>query len=247
VSGKARSALAAELARPLLDSWWTVVAGVCLGLAAGMLGYRHVPKEYRATVTMAVEADGGSVAELYEAATDHEVLTRLVAHERLSAGSTTIPEAQIRHLTRRVSVAPLPEDGVLALTVGAGEADAAARVANALGDMISGAGTPYTVAARATIPPRPVAPRPIEVDILGVVIGLIIFAGFPLVRSGVNPVICSEATIRGMTGSPLLISIPRVITQETRGDVRRRWLLNVLLSVVSVVGLAGAALAVAFF
>jgi LPS O-antigen subunit length determinant protein (WzzB/FepE family) len=228
VTGKARSALAAELARPLLDSWWTVVAGVCLGLAAGMLGYRHVPKEYRATVTIAVEADGGSVAELHAAATDHEVLRRLVARARLSAGSTTTPEVQLNRLKRRVSVAALPEDGVVALTVSAGEADDAARVANTLGDVISGAGTPYTVAARATTPPRPVAPRPIEVYTLGVIIGLIIFAGFPLVRSGVNPVICNAATIRGM------------------GDLRRRRLVNVLLSVISVVGLAGAALAVAF-
>jgi len=239
--------LAAELARPLLDSWWTVVAGVCLGLAAGMLGYSHVPKEYRATVTMAVEADGGSVAGLYDAATDHEVLTRLVAHERLPVGSATTPEAQIRGLTRHISVAPLPEDGVLALTVGAAEPDDASRVANALGDVISGAGTPYTVAARATTPSRPFAPRPIVVYALGVIIGLIIFAGLPLARSAVNPVICNAATIRDMTGTPVLISIPRVSTQETRGDSRRRSLVNVLLSVVSVVGLAAAAMAMTFF
>ena len=247
MTGKARSALGAELARPLLNSWWTVVAGVCIGLAAGMLGFRHVPMEYRATVAMAVETDGGSVAGLYEAATDREVLTRLVARERPSAGSTTTAEAQIRRLTRHISVAPLPEDGVLALTVAAGEAEDAARLANALGDMISGAGTPYTVTARATTPSRPVAPHPIQVYALGVVIGLIVFAGLPLVRAAVNPVISSQATVRGMTEVPVLISIPRVSTRETREDSRRRMQINALLAVMAVVGLAGAALAVTFF
>lgn len=246
MSGKARSALAAELARPLLDSWWTVVAGICLGLAAGMLGYRHAPKEYRATVTMAVEPDDGSVAGLYDAATDHEVLARLVADDLLPVESATSPEAQVRDLTRHVSVARLPEDGVLALTIGAAEPDAAARVANALGDVISGAGSPYTVAARATAPSRPFAPRPAEVYALAVVIGLIVFAGLPLVRSAVNPVICNEATIRDLTGVPLLIGIPRVSTQETRGDSRRRLLVNTLLSVMSVIGLAAAAAAMIF-
>jgi hypothetical protein len=211
-----------------------------------MVGYRYVPKEYRATVTMAVEANGGSVAGLYGAATDHEALTRLAVRGQLPVGPATDPEAQDRGLTGYLSVAPLPEDGVLALTVGADEPDEAARVANALGDRVSGAGTPYTVATRATTPSRPFAPRPIEVYALGVVIGLIVFAGLPLVRSAVNPVICNEVTIRDVTGVPLLIGIPRVSTQETRGDSRRRLLVNVLLSVMSVLGLAAAAAAMTF-
>lgn len=247
MTGKAGSALGAELARPLLDSWWTVVAGVCLGLAAGMLCYPHVPQEYRATVTMAVETDGGSAAELYQAATDRGILTRLVARERPSTGSATTTEAQIHRLKRHISVAPLPEKGVLALTVGAGEADDATRVANALSDMISGAGTPYTVASHAITPSRPFAPHPIQVYALGIVIGLIVFMGLPLVRSAVNPVICSQATVHGMTDVPVLISIPRVSTRETREDSRRRLQVNVLLAAMSVVGLAGAAVAVTLF
>lgn len=38
-----------ELGDRLLRSWWTVVAGGCLGLAAGVIALQHMPKIYEAT------------------------------------------------------------------------------------------------------------------------------------------------------------------------------------------------------
>jgi polysaccharide chain length determinant protein (PEP-CTERM system associated) len=43
-----------ELADRLLRSWWTVVAGVCLGAAGAMLALHYLPKTYEATTKILV-------------------------------------------------------------------------------------------------------------------------------------------------------------------------------------------------
>ena len=135
MSTEARRALAVELTRPLVDSWWTVVAGVCLGLAAGMVALRYVS-------------------------------------------------------------------------------------------------------------PPPDGPGQLQVIALGLVIGLMLFVGPPVVRSAVNPVISSERTMRGLTDVPLLVGIPRVSTQDTREAARRRKLLNTFLSFLATTVLVVTALVI---
>jgi len=126
VSKEARKALGVELIRPLMVSWWTIVAGICIGLAAALVSLRRVP-------------------------------------------------------------------------------------------------------------PPPEGPAELQVVALGIVMGLMVFVGPPVVRSAVNPVIASESTIRGLTDVPLLGGIPRVSTQDTREAARRRFLLNTFLSVVAAI------------
>jgi uncharacterized protein involved in exopolysaccharide biosynthesis len=41
-----------DLASTALRSWWTIVAGVCLGLAAATLALDHMPRQYMATATI---------------------------------------------------------------------------------------------------------------------------------------------------------------------------------------------------
>lgn len=133
MSKDARKALAVELTRPLVDSWWTVVAGVCLGLTAALVALRY------------------------------------------------------------------------------------------------------------TLPP-PQGPGEIQVAALGLVVGLMLFVGPPVVRAAVNPVISNELTVRGLTGVPVLAGIPRVETRDTRAAARRRTTLNLVLSVMSVSVLAAVVL-----
>jgi len=123
LGGQAKTLLD-ELARPLITSWWTPVAGVCIGLSAG-----------------------------------------IIVTEKL----------------------------------------------------------PFFVAA-------PASPEPVQVWLLGVAIGLIVFVGPPLVRTAVNPVICSEPAIRDITEVPLLATIPQIKTPLTAGASRRRVTVNVGLS-----------------
>jgi polysaccharide chain length determinant protein (PEP-CTERM system associated) len=47
-------ALILELADRLLRSWWTVVAGLCLGLAGGVMALDYLPKTYDATTKILV-------------------------------------------------------------------------------------------------------------------------------------------------------------------------------------------------
>ena len=41
-----------DLASTALRSWWTIVAGVCLGLAAATLALDRMPQQYMATTTI---------------------------------------------------------------------------------------------------------------------------------------------------------------------------------------------------
>jgi hypothetical protein len=94
------------------------------------------------------------------------------------------------------------------------------------------------------VPSAPNGPGELQVFALGLVIGLMVFVGPPLVRSAVNPVICSEPTMRRLTEVPILVGIPRVSTQDTREAARRRRLLNVFLSGLAIVALAATAMVV---
>jgi hypothetical protein len=235
--------LAAELARPLFDSWWAVVAGVCLGLAAGLIGFELAPKEYRASVTMAAEPDIASTATLQAAALAPAVVAGLAERSGLAAGSPRVREAATLRLADSISASPTPDPGAHELAVRAGDPQEAARLANTLGEILATSGGPYELARRASPPSRPISPRPLEVYLLGLAVGLIVFVGPPVVRAAVNPVICNKTAIGGLTPLPVLVSIPRVSTPEGREDSRRRLLLNVFLSAVSAFGLVATILA----
>jgi polysaccharide chain length determinant protein (PEP-CTERM system associated) len=49
-----KKAAAYELLDTVFKSWWTVVAGVCLGLAAGLLALQHIPKVYEAVTKIRI-------------------------------------------------------------------------------------------------------------------------------------------------------------------------------------------------
>ena len=84
-------------------------------------------------------------------------------------------------------------------------------------------------------------PGSLATSLLGTVIGLIVVAGPPLVRSAVNPHICTEDSLRELTDTPSIGVIPRIRTADTAGEARRRLALNLLLSLLAI-GLLAAVL-----
>jgi hypothetical protein len=51
-----------------------------------------------------------------------------------------------------------------------------------------------------------------------------------------NPLVSSEAGLRALTGVPVLVIVPRILTPQNRGYRLRRFLANVGMSLVFVAG-----------
>ena len=87
---------------------------------------------------------------------------------------------------------------------------------------------------RAELPRLPVYPKPMRFYALGIFAGCLLFVG-PLVAGRfLRPVVSSEAGLRSLTDVPVLVTIPRVVTEVTRGQFVRRTLKNVALSTLCV-------------
>src|SRR5262245_33415296 len=54
MSGNGGFAPALEVADRLMRSWWTVVAGLCLGLSGALVALHYLPKTYEATTKILV-------------------------------------------------------------------------------------------------------------------------------------------------------------------------------------------------
>ena len=211
-----------ELTRPALRSWWTVVAGICLGLSAARLAQAHVPARYRATATLRCEA-ALDARGLQAAVTRREALERLAARE---------PTVRHRGVVDRLSVGSGPEG--LWLTVSDPDPRRAAALAGALGDLVTGPAGPCTWATADIGVAGPFRPPPARLHLLGLAVGLIAFLGPSLVRAAMDPVVSDRRSIDGLSGARVLEVIPRVATREVAIQARRRLLLNIGLSLAAV-------------
>lgn len=93
----------------------------------------------------------------------------------------------------------------------------------------------------AIVPFRPIFPNPMYIHLLGVGVGVLLFLGPLLLRHFVNPVIASEAGMRGSIDVPVLVSIPKVMTPENERASRAQFLKNMGLSALSTAALAAVA------
>jgi polysaccharide chain length determinant protein (PEP-CTERM system associated) len=91
---------------------------------------------------------------------------------------------------------------------------------------------------RAGVPYRPIFPDPMRLYGLGVIVGLLLFVGPVLLRNVLNPVVSSEAGVRGLVDLPVLVTIPRFLTEDTVRSGRRRLVKNVGFSLLSTAVLA---------
>jgi uncharacterized protein involved in exopolysaccharide biosynthesis len=204
----------------LLDSWWTVVTGVCFGLGLALVGLLLVPKEYRASATLVPE---GSEASL-------ERLRAAVAEGAAAVAEEGAPVS--------VRVERLPASERVALIVGAADPERAAQLADRLAETVATSGGRWVLRAPAAVPEGPVAPAPAAVYVWGQVVGLSLFVGPVLVRSVVNPVLRSPQEVHELTGAPPLGAIPRLDSVEAREESRRRQVVNAIYATFSLIALA---------
>ncbi len=225
MGGGNRTGLAIELVRPVVASWWTVVAAICLGIAAGLVAVQYTPRAYRSTVTVAVtpgiaDPPGSIVAS-------PEVLGRLV---ELAPPAGAGHAAARRRLHGRIATWSDP-DGSLVIGVRDEDPERAVQLADALGRVF--ASRPGYALLRGASPPlRRPAPDRVWAAAFGIVAGLVTFVGPLLVRSAVNPVIWHGLSIHG-SSTPALVEIPHVETPDSAGSRQRRLWVNAGLSVLS--------------
>jgi uncharacterized protein involved in exopolysaccharide biosynthesis len=99
-------------------------------------------------------------------------------------------------------------------------------------------GEQLEVVEAARVPARPVEPDPIQVFVMGLAVGVVLFVAPLPVRRLLSPLVASESGLRAVSEVPVLVSIPRVPTAENRGLRRRRLIKNVGLSLLSTAALA---------
>lgn len=220
--------------------WWTVVAGVCVGLAAGLLIVQFVPERYRASVMM--EATGAPPLGLRAAATDPEILARTIERAGRSARPVESAEAEVLRLGAAVSTgAPTASDGQ-ALRVRAGDPEEAARLARTLGQVLAASGSSFSPVAAAAVRIERISPSALTVLAWGLVVGLVVCVGPLLIRSAANPVINDVHRMRDLIPVSVLLGIPRLDTSETRAASRQQRILNLSLSMLSVLLLVAVAI-----
>jgi len=95
-------------------------------------------------------------------------------------------------------------------------------------------GERFELAVPAEPPRRPVYPQPVRFYVMGIFAGFLLFVGPVLAGRFLRPVISSEAGLRSLKDVPVLVTIPRVATPESRGKAVRRTIKNFALSTLCV-------------
>jgi polysaccharide biosynthesis transport protein len=151
-----KNAMLFDVADGLVRSWWTVVAGVSLGLAGGTLALNHLPTVYEATTRILVippsipkEFVGTTVVD-YDlgarlAALQEEVLSRGYLIEVVDGGLGITDAVQAEHMLQRIreNVQVTSSKSFFTIRVRDESPDRAARVANALADQYIRKNTEY--------------------------------------------------------------------------------------------------------
>lgn len=136
-----------EMADALMRSWWTVVAGLCVGMAGAILALHYVPKMYEATTkirvapaaipeellkTTVTEDMSRVLMEVKEAILGREYMLALI--DRTFGTPETESEIQglIRRIQSSVEVRTAQQAGLFALTYQDSDPDRAADVVNTL-------------------------------------------------------------------------------------------------------------------
>lgn len=154
-------------------------------------------------------------------------------------------EADIRLHEQRIDATPETDQRLAELTTGFGllekrHADLQSKVEEARGDQWleeTQQGQQLKIAHPAEPPTKPVRPKPLLVQLIGIVAGLVLFVGPKLAKQVLSPVFSSESSLQTMSGLPVLASIPRIRTAEMIRVGRRRLAKNIGLSLFTVAAL----------
>ncbi len=150
--------------------------------------------------------------------------------------------ADISHYSARIESTPRVEQQLAELTKGY-EAIAsqyreyAGKVQLAKGSQTieeAQKGEQFEVIETAVPPAFPIAPVPLNVLGIGLVLGLLVFLAPLLLREFFRPVVRSEAVLEASTEVPVLVSIPRIHTPQAEQFERNRRIANWMLSALSI-------------
>lgn len=152
MAAETRYPVALEMATVLLRWWWTVVAGLSLGLAGGWVAFNVLPKTFEATTTILVtppqipktlvpstvtEDMSVRLRALREAVLSRPFLLKLIEEVYAPPKDETARQALINSIRLRVDAKVIQNDertgaGMFALTFRDSDPDRTARVANRL-------------------------------------------------------------------------------------------------------------------
>ncbi len=99
-------------------------------------------------------------------------------------------------------------------------------------------GSRFEVIERGTPPTIPITPKPTAYHGAGIALGLLLFVGPLLGRRLLSPLLLSEAGLREILGDGLFVSVPVIDNPRSKRRLRRMRLLNVGLSLLSILLLA---------
>ena len=214
------------------ERWRFILAGLLLGLVAGVCAGYLVPHQYSASVTVLVSAQPVDPA-LAAAQSGNDELSaqrintyvELMRSKRLARDVITslrLPDTP-EQLADRVTVTTAPDSALLTAAVTAGSSDGAVSIANAVGDQfiknVAAIEQPDDPARRPVVaakvfesaqPPADlVAPRPVLYIVLGAALGLVLGFLSALLRHALDTRIKTRRQLEETLGVPVLGMIGR--------------------------------------
>ena len=246
-----------DLTKMALRSWWTIVAGICLGLAGAVLALDRIPQKYEATAT--IWAGGPEVPES-RLTTFKAALLRDESMVELVKRTYGLPEHDdalpglVGSVRDNISLTidGSQRRGLDALELRYRDTDArrAALTVNTLAELYLARNSAEPEASKpvqltekleaAAVPTVPYSPKPMRVYGVFLALGCLVFSGPVVARGLLRPVISSEAGFGALSELPVLVTIPATTTEQSRRSARRRMAKNVTLSMLSGAILLGA-------
>lgn len=230
-----------------------------MGLAVGVIAVHGLPKTYRAGALLyaapqrssdgvvrraGIDALSTRIQLLRECVTSTPALMRII--DKLigqpSAGGgieRLINETRSRIEVKLIGIETVNGEragGTIRLGYWDPSAGRAAEIVNGLVHYYEETQTAgkLEVIERATPPSIPLRPIPAMIYAVGVLAGLLVFVGPLLAKALLDPMISSRAGLLQALEVPVLVSIPRVATDEVLQAARGRRLRNVLVSLASI-------------
>jgi receptor protein-tyrosine kinase len=244
-----------NLADALAKSWWTIIAGGCLGAAVALVALHAIPQRYEARATVLAEAapSGTEAGDATGLLLDERRMNDLVEQVYGASGGDTGNVDRARRVRSRLAITPMATrpDGITPLEVSFRDEDPhrAMGLVNGLLDLSTGPRAParrgdtvetggerlaeITVLERASLPTSPVAPLRVPVLLIGILVGCTILVGPLLARRFLDPPILTRTDLSRLSGIPVLAGIPALTGPGSRNERARRLAKNMGLSLLS--------------
>ena len=239
-----------DLTKTALRSWWTIMAGICLGLAGAVLALDGIPPKFEATAT--ILTDSQPLTNVRAVLLREEAMVELVKRTHgLPEHDDALPGliAGVRDGIR-LSLDGSRKRGLDSVELRYRDTDArrAALTVNTLAELYLdrnpdeaiSPGQPAERLEAAAVPTVAYSPKPIHVYGAFLTLGCLLFWSPVVARSLSRRVIWSEAGFGALSELPVLVSIPAASTEQSRSFARRRRAKNLTLSMLSCAVLLGA-------